>query len=491
MDPASVSSATFELRNAAGVLLGASVTYDAATRTGRLTPSVLLTAGATFTATVEGGTAGVRDLSGNPAANHTVWSFSVSAQASTGPIAAYGFDEGTGSVLKDLSGNLLHGTILGATWQTGRFGRSLQFDGIDDWVSIPAHTLLDARAAVTVEAWVYPTALTGWATAVFKETAAGHTYALYAAGAPDGPGGHMELALDAKAHQAGALALNQWSHLATTYDGQSVRLFVNAIEVASVPATGPVDVSNGVLRIGGNSVWGEYFSGRIDEVRLYGRALGAAEIASDMATPASGWLAASYGFNESAGSVAADASGRQLTGTVSGATWTTGRFGNGLAFNGINSTVVVPHSDWLNLTTAMTLEAWVYPTAGGDWRTVLLKETADGHTFALYSDGNGSPGAHLATTTDFISQGLAPLPLQTWTHLAVTYSAGRLRLFVNGVLTTTTVVTGTPITSTQPLRIGGNAIWGEYFTGVIDEVRIYYRALTAAEIKTDMATPVR
>jgi hypothetical protein len=52
-------------------------------------------------------------------------------------------------------------------------------------------------------------------------------------------------------------------------------------------------------------------------------------------------------------------------------------------------------------------------------------------------------------------------------------------------------VTGVPITSTLPLRIGGNAIWGEYFAGVIDEVRIYYRALTAAEIAADMTKPVR
>jgi hypothetical protein len=59
------------------------------------------------------------------------------------------------------------------------------------------------------------------------------------------------------------------------------------------------------------------------------------------------------------------------------------------------------------------------------------------------------------------------------------------------VLTTTTTASGSPVTSTLPLRIGANAVWGEYFAGIIDEVRIYYRALTAAEIKTDMTTPVR
>ena len=44
--------------------------------------------------------------------------------------------------------------------------------------------------------------------------------------------------------------------------------------------------------------------------------------------------------------------------------------------------------------------------------------------------------------------------------------------------------------STVPLRLGGNAIWGEWFAGAIDDVRIYDRALSAAEIQVDMAAPV-
>ena len=138
-------------------------------------------------------------------------------------------------------------------------------------------------------------------------------------------------------------------------------------------------------------------------------------------------------------------------GTVAGATWTTGRFGNGLLFNGVDSTVTVPHSAALDLTTGMTLEAWVYPTTGGGWQTVMLKETADGHTFALYSDGNGAPGAHVQADADIISEGTVPLPLETWTHLAVTYNGTRLRLFTNGVLTVNLPVTGVPVTSTRPL----------------------------------------
>ena len=486
MAAASITTTTFELKNAAGAVVPSAVTYDAAGRTATLTPSAALTPGVTFTATIMGGAGGVRDVAGNVATGHTAWSFAVAVQTFTGPVAVYGFDEGMGSVLRDLSGNELDGTILGATWQSGRFGKSLEFNGVNDWVTIPANSLLDLTTAVTVEAWVYPTALTAWNTVVFKETPTGHTYALYADGDSLGAGGHMQVGLDAKAHQTTALPIGQWSHLTTTFDGQSVRLFVNAIEVASTPASGPLDVSGNALRIGGNSVWGEHFVGRIDEVRLYGRALSAAEIATDMGTPAGGWLAAAYGFDETAGSTAADASGHLLTGVVTAATWTAGRFGNGLRFNGTDSWVTVPHSNWLDLTTGLTLEAWVYPTNGGGWRTVVLKEAAGGHTFALYSDDGVAPGAHLQAATDVISRGTVPLPLETWTHLAATYDGTRLRLYTNGVLTSNLPVAGVPVTSTGVLRIGGNAIWGEHFAGIIDEVRIYYRALTAAEISADM-----
>jgi len=61
---------------------------------------------------------------------------------------------------------------------------------------------------------------------------------------------------------------------------------------------------------------------------------------------------------------------------------------------------------------------------------------------------------------------------------------------VNGVQASSQAVTGNIVTSTGSLRIGGNTIWTEYFSGLIDEVRIYNRALSAGEIQTDMNTAV-
>ncbi len=87
--------------------------------------------------------------------------------------------------------------------------------------------------------------------------------------------------------------------------------------------------------------------------------------------------------------------------------------------------------------------------------------------------------------------GIGPaLTAGTWTHLAVTYDNAQLRLFRNGVQVVQSAATGAIQASASPLRIGGNAIWGEYTDGRIDEVRIYNRALSAAEITTDMTRPV-
>ena len=95
-----------------------------------------------------------------------------------------------------------------------------------------------------------------------------------------------------------------------------------------------------------------------------------------------------------------------------------------------------------------------------------------------------------APTTPLDARGAAQLPLNTWTHLAATYDGATLRLFVNGTQVGSRALTGALLTSTGVLRIGGNAIWGEFFQGRIDEIRIYNRALSPGEIQADMAAPI-
>ena len=95
----------------------------------------------------------------------------------------------------------------------------------------------------------------------------------------------MDIGGERNAVGSSALPLNAWSHLAATFDGAVVRLFVNGVQAGSLPFSGSMVASTGALRLGGNGVWGEWFAGLIDEVRVYNRALSASEIQQDMQTP--------------------------------------------------------------------------------------------------------------------------------------------------------------------------------------------------------------
>ena len=74
--------------------------------------------------------------------------------------------------------------------------------------------------------------------------------------------------------------------------------------------------------------------------------------------------------------------------------------------------------------------------------------------------------------------------------MAATYDGSALRLYVNGSLVTTLPAIGSIVTSTSPLHFGGNTGLGEWFQGSLDEIRVYNRPLSAAEIQTDMTAPV-
>ncbi|HWN27636.1 MAG TPA: LamG-like jellyroll fold domain-containing protein, partial [Actinomycetospora sp.] len=226
-------------------------------------------------------TAVARDATGN-----TRTSTAVAVEVhNTGVVAAYGFDEASGTTATDaIDGHT--GTIAGATRSLdGRFGRALSFDGVDDWVSVPHDPTLNLSAAMTLEAWVKPTALTNWRSVITKEQATALPYALYAGSASGTPAASIFTTSALTAAGPPALGLSQWTHLAMTWNGSMLRLYVDGAEIATLAAPGPLLTSNGVLRIGGNSLRGEFFTGLIDEVRIYDRALSPAQLGADLNTP--------------------------------------------------------------------------------------------------------------------------------------------------------------------------------------------------------------
>jgi glucose/arabinose dehydrogenase len=604
-------------------------------------------------------------------------------------VAAYGFDEGSGTVAADASERGNTGSVANATWvSTGRFGNALSFNGSSARVNVANSSSLQLSSGMTLEAWVRPASVSSvWRDVIYKADDNYYLEGTSDNGGRPGAGGTFGAS---PLYGPSVLPVNTWSHLAVTYDRVTLRLYVNGSQVASVARTGAIATSTNALQIGGDSIYGQYFNGLIDEVRIYNQALSAAAIQTDMNTPigspptpdttppsapanlvatpsigrvalawnasndnvgvdhynvhrsttpnftaavsnriaqptgtsyadtglaaatyyyrvtaadpagntsgsstevsavvpadqppsvsitaptggatvsgtvnvtASGsddvgvagvqfeldgaplgaedtsapysfpWLTntasngshrltavvrdgaghqttsapvnvtvdnppapppsglvAAYSFNTVSGSSVADVSGNNNGGTVVNAVPTVaGKYGGALSFNGTNARVNVANSASLQLSSGMTLEAWVNPgVVSSVWRDVIYKGD-DNYYLEGTSDTGGRPGAG-GTFGASPLYGPSVLPLNTWSHLAVTYDRVTLRLYVNGSQVASVARTAAIASSENPLQIGGDSIYGQYFQGLIDEVRIYNQALAAAAIQTDMNT---
>ena len=657
--------------------------------------------GTTFTDSVPAGVyfykVVAEDAAGNFSAPSTEATATVSAPPVTGLVAAYGFDTGSGTTAADQSGSGNNGTLSNATWAgsaAGKFGNALSFNGTNASVTVADSNSLDLTAGMTIEGWVNPDVAGGFRTMIVKERPGDLVYGLYSSSDSNRPQSQVTVGSVRIVDAPAAIPAATWTHLAATFDGTTQRLYVNGAQVASLASAGTILASNSPVKIGGNSIWGEWFDGLIDEVRIYNRALSAAEIQGDMgssisspdatppsapgtlnatgslgqaaltwgaatdnvivarynvyrsttsgftpsaanrvaqptgtsyvdsglaagtyyyrvaaedaagnvgpagneasaavtadttpptaptgltATPSAGqvgltWgastdaggiarynvhratsagftpsvanriaqptgttysdsglaagtyyykvtatdnagntgsasnevsalvaagpppgLVAAYGFDAGSGTTAIDQSGTGNNGTLSNATWSvTGKFGSSLSFNGTNSHVSVPDSTSLDLTTGMTVEGWVRLNVAGGFRTLLVKERPGDLVYGVYAntDGNRPQSQVTVNGTPRWIDGTAAVPPGVWTHVAATYDGATQRLYVNGTQVASLALAGSITTSNSPVKIGGNAIWGEWLNGLIDEVRIYNRALSATQIQSDMTLSV-
>ena len=206
-----------------------------------------------------------------------------------------------------------------------------------------------------------------------------------------------------------------------------------------------------------------------------------------------------YHFNEGSGTSTSDSGGSiQDNGTLNSPTWTTGLYGAGLSFDG-NDRITVPNSSELNPTDALTIEAWVRPSVSKENNYVAIKMTpgTGDYVYGLKID-NSQIWAFIAVGgTLYWSHSSNLVPINSWTHIAMSYEKSlaptSIKLYMNGVEVSYSQFDSIPANTSipansGPLNIGlipiGSPI---YYEGVMDEVRILGRALTAVEIAADGA----
>jgi hypothetical protein len=208
------------------------------------------------------------------------YSFAVGGIATGGLVGWWKLDDGSGTGATDASGEQNTGIATAVTWVAGHTNGAASFDGTTSNISIPDNVGLNPEA-LTIAAWINPI---DW----------GGNRRVLQKGAFDD---QYRLLVENKAFKfdidgIGTVTANPpptgtWTHVAGTYDGSTMVLYVNGSQVASTPASGELSIGPDVLCIGSKPIGppsapapaaGDHFHGAIDEVRVYGRALSAAEI---------------------------------------------------------------------------------------------------------------------------------------------------------------------------------------------------------------------
>lgn len=198
-------------------------------------------------------------------------------------------------------------------------------------------------------------------------------------------------------------------------------------------------------------------------------------------------LIAWYKFNEGAGNTVNDYSKQENIGTITGATWTTGKIDNCLEFDGLSGRVTILDNQKLRLTTGGTIMAWIYPdTLGeGNFGRIVDKSSdtsATGGYFVCLASNN-----RLAIQVgggSLIYSGNNAITLGSWQHIAIVFSSTGKKAYVNGIETITSTEKTLPPNTALNVTIG-NLTDGDIrtFDGKIDETRMYDRALTASQIE--------
>jgi hypothetical protein len=403
-------------------------------------------------------------------------------------------DSGSGGVTPDTSGSGHDGGLAGGRFVTDRVAGShaLALDGVADQVSLPAIAL---GGAGTLAAWVRVSAAPAEGEVAALLSRSGGADGLYLRGVPGGVVAELRVAGATYGGNPGdtPLAVGSWHHLAGSYDAGSAHLYVDGREVASGarPAAGPdpsAPWTLGAAVVSGAVV--DHLAGTVDEVSLWGRALGAQEVLALVARdgPAGLWRFSESRWDGVPGEVA-DASGLGNSGTaLAGAQSVTGApVGRGARFDGIDDRIALPAVP-LGPGGA-TLAAWVkpdgLPATGKD--AVFLGRGNPAQGLALRRQGSQLALVYRSGDATLVSTRSADLLRRgTWYHVAASDDGTTARLYLDGRLIAESPVSAAHGQAHAPWSLGsvgaGDPLAVAY-KGVLDEVGLWSRPLGAGEIE--------
>jgi trimeric autotransporter adhesin len=433
------------------------------------------------------------------------------AVTANSPVSYWRLDETSGTTAADSqggrNGTYTNGVTLG---QSGALpdsvnNKAASFDGVDDRVVIPYAAALNP-SQFTFEAWANPTSGAGYRTIAAEVYEIGGVYrgiGLYVS-----PSNTWRLFLDNGAGQTSldgpAVRFGEWTHLAWSYDGTTLKLYVNGTLAGSAAGTFSANTSAPLsfgMWTSDNSTWYDPYTGLLDDVSLVNSALSASQIRTHYNTGRcykDGMLADGplgyWRLGESSGNIAAEGmhgyDGTYYNTPTLGQTGALNLDANtAVTFNGTNNRVVVPYKAALN-PAQVTVEAWVKPTGGsGTNRAVADSFYDDGagvvRGFLLGIDTSNRWWLALGNGTAYKGATATTATLNVWTHVVGTFDGTTARLYVNGLLAGSAAASYAA-NAVQPVTIGAwpyLGSWVDQFTGSLDEVAVYSSALSAARVQ--------
>ncbi len=383
-----------------------------------------------------------------------------------------------------------NGTLNGAAWNSsGKYGTALSFDGVNDYVDLGSSSALLPVNTLTLEAWVNPKLLGSIATVLSKGiNSPYYGWEISKRGGNEWRGKITVGGVVYDAISDNTYTQNKWVHLAVTYDNATLRLYVDGVlQGTTASVTGDITYTgtkNPVIGTWSPGDTTEIFNGTIDEVRIYNYALTGEEINASMNSryPVNRTIA-SYRFEEGSGNTAYDMH-HQLA----------GRFGGGVGFDGINDYIAIPNSGSLNFSSnEFTVGLWFSKAAttlpSPSYHTIIASEDDYNNNdwWGIWSINTDMDNIQFGTRKDGFSNATNfnnNFNLNEWHYITMTKNGTNATLLVDGMFKKSVEVHAALNPTVQPIYIMGNTGAGgnRANNGSVDEIRIWNRTLSGAEI---------